>query len=90
MLEGSNQNSRGFCKNDIRRLQSKSIPFPPDPNSSQSTINTVVREILEAGGSALALACDVRDFENITTLVDETVRQLGSIDVLVYNSGAIW
>ena len=69
---------------------SKANPFPPDPNSSQSTINTVAREILEAGGSALALACDVRDFENITTLVDETVRQLGSIDVLVYNSGAIW
>jgi NAD(P)-dependent dehydrogenase (short-subunit alcohol dehydrogenase family) len=69
---------------------SKANPFPPDPNSSQSTINTVAREILEAGGSALALSCDVRDFENITTLVDETVRQLGSIDVLVYNSGAIW
>jgi NAD(P)-dependent dehydrogenase (short-subunit alcohol dehydrogenase family) len=69
---------------------SKANPFPPDPNSSQSTINTVAREILEAGGSALALACDVRDFENITTLVDETVRRLGSIDVLVYKSGAIW
>jgi NAD(P)-dependent dehydrogenase (short-subunit alcohol dehydrogenase family) len=69
---------------------SKANPFPLDPNSSQSTINTIAREILEAGGSALALACDVRDFENMTTLVDETVRQLGSIDVLVYNSGAIW
>ena len=38
----------------------------------------------------MALACDVRDFENITSLVNETVRQLGRIDVLVYNSGAIW
>jgi NAD(P)-dependent dehydrogenase (short-subunit alcohol dehydrogenase family) len=69
---------------------SKANPFPPDPNSSQSTINTVAREIQEAGGSALAFACDVRDLENITSLVDETVRQLGAIDVLVYNSGAIW
>ena len=69
---------------------SKGNPFPPDPNSSQSTINTVAREIQEAGGSALALACDVRDFENITSLVHETVRQLGRVDVLVYNSGAIW
>jgi NAD(P)-dependent dehydrogenase (short-subunit alcohol dehydrogenase family) len=66
------------------------VAFPPDPNSPQSTINTVVREIREAGGDALALAVDVRDFASITELVDETVRQLGSLDVLVYNSGAIW
>lgn len=67
----------------------KTNPFPPDPNSPQSTINTVVREIKEAG-DALALPVDVRDFASITQLVDETVRQLGSLDVLVYNSGAIW
>ncbi len=68
----------------------KTDPFPPDPNSPRSTINTVVREIKEAGGDALALQVDVRDFESITNVVDETVRQLGSLDVLVYNSGAIW
>lgn len=65
-------------------------PFPPDSNSPQSTINTVAREIKEAGGDALALPVDVRDYESITKLIDETVRQLGSLDVLVYNSGAIW
>jgi len=69
---------------------SKAFPFPPNPNSSQSTVNTVAREINEDGGDALALACDVRDFDSITFLVDETVRQLGRLDVLVYNSGAIW
>jgi NAD(P)-dependent dehydrogenase (short-subunit alcohol dehydrogenase family) len=68
----------------------KADPFPPDPNSPQSTINTVAREIREAGGDALALPVDVRDFESIKTLIDETVGQLGSLDVLVYNSGAIW
>lgn len=68
----------------------KADPFPPDPNSPQSTISTVAREIKEAGGDALALAVDVRDFQSIKNLVDETVRQLGSLDVLVYNSGAIW
>lgn len=64
--------------------------FPPDPNSPQSTINTVAREITEAGGSALALPVDVRDVDNVTDLVDETVRRLGRLDVLIYNSGAIW
>ncbi|KAJ9615761.1 hypothetical protein H2200_001838 [Cladophialophora chaetospira] len=64
--------------------------FPPDPNSAQSTINTVAREITEAGGSALALPVDVRDVDNVKDLVDEVVRRLGRLDVLVYNSGAIW
>ncbi|ETN37160.1 uncharacterized protein HMPREF1541_08150 [Cyphellophora europaea CBS 101466] len=64
--------------------------FPPDPNSPQSTINTVVREIRELGHTALALPCDVRDTAAVTALVDETVSRLGSLDVLIYNSGAIW
>ncbi|KAJ5936171.1 hypothetical protein N7454_005469 [Penicillium verhagenii] len=69
---------------------SKTTPFPPDPNSSQSTINTVEREILEAGGRAAAIAVDVRDASEIQHAVDETVRLFGKLDVLVYNSGAIW
>ena len=69
---------------------SRADPFPPDPNSSQSTINTVAREIKEAGGDALAFPVDVRDYTNIVDLVNETVKQTGRIDVLIYNSGSIW
>ncbi|KAJ5566199.1 Short-chain dehydrogenase/reductase SDR [Penicillium sp. DV-2018c] len=69
---------------------SKVTPFPPDPNSSQSTINTVEREILEAGGKAAAVAVDVRDAAQIQHAVEETVRVFGKLDVVVYNSGAIW
>lgn len=65
-------------------------PFPPDPNSSQSTINTVQREITEAGGDAAAFAVDVRDYTSIERLVEQTVQKYGGIDVLIYNSGAIW
>ena len=69
---------------------SKCSPFPPDPNSSSSTINTVVREITEAGGEASAIQLDVRDFGEIQSMVDQTAEKYGRIDVLVYNSGAIW
>lgn len=41
------------------------VPFPPDPNSSQSTINTVEREIKESGGEAFALPVDVRDVKQV-------------------------
>ncbi|CRG92137.1 hypothetical protein PISL3812_09193 [Talaromyces islandicus] len=69
---------------------SKTTPFPPPPNSPQSTINTVEREIREAGGEAAAIAADTRDVEQINNLVNETVRIYGKLDVLIYNSGAIW
>ena len=68
----------------------ETTPFPPDPNSSKSTINTVEREIREAGGDATAVPVDVRYTAQIENLVKETVRIYGSLDVLVYNSGAIW
>ncbi|KAJ7047212.1 short chain dehydrogenase [Mycena alexandri] len=69
---------------------SKCSPFPPDPNSTASTINTVAREILEAGGDATPIQVDVRDFAEIQSLVDQTVAKYKRLDVLVYNSGAIW
>ncbi|KAH8723904.1 putative Hydroxysteroid dehydrogenase-like protein 2 [Phaeosphaeriaceae sp. PMI808] len=69
---------------------SQTHPFPPDPNSRDSTISTVEREILEAGGSATAIAVDTRDFSSIKRMIDQVIATYGRIDVLVYNSGAIW
>lgn len=69
---------------------SNAYPFPPDPNSPQSTINTVAREIREAGGEAAAIAADTRDPDAVRKMVDEAVATFGRLDVLVYNSGAIW
>ncbi|OMP82353.1 Hydroxysteroid dehydrogenase-like protein 2 [Diplodia seriata] len=69
---------------------SKAYPFPPDPNSPQSTIDTVAREIQEAGGDALAIAADTRDPDAVKKMVDQAVASFGRLDVLIYNSGAIW
>ncbi|CAG9947666.1 unnamed protein product [Clonostachys rosea f. rosea IK726] len=65
-------------------------PFPPDPNSNESTITTVVREIKEAGGEAVAFQVDTRDSESVKNMVDFTSRHYGSLDVIIYNSGAVW
>ncbi|KAF9699109.1 hypothetical protein EKO04_002885 [Ascochyta lentis] len=69
---------------------STTTPFPPDPNSPASTISTVEREILEAGGTATAIPVDTRNIPSINRLVTLTTNLYGRLDVLVYNSGAIW
>lgn len=69
---------------------SESAPFPPDPNSQQSTVTTVTREIQEAGGEATAIQVDTRNPKSIENMIDSTVRLYGSLDVLIYNPGAIW
>lgn len=53
---------------------SKTTPFPPDPNSPQSTINTVEREIREAGGEATAIRVDTTDPTSINELVRKTIE----------------
>ncbi|KAF7853569.1 uncharacterized protein EAF02_011874 [Botrytis sinoallii] len=65
-------------------------PFPPNPNSSASTISTVCREILEAGFTATAIPCDVRSHASISSIISQTISTYGRIDVLIYNSGAIY
>ncbi|KAI4762876.1 short chain dehydrogenase [Aureobasidium sp. EXF-3400] len=64
--------------------------FPPDPNSSQSTINTVAKEINLLGGTAIAMEVNTRSLESVDKLFARVSTELGRLDVLVYNSGAIW
>ena len=49
-------------------------PFPPDPNSAESTISTVQREIIDAGGSAEAVQVDTRDIDSVQRMVDSTIE----------------
>ncbi len=53
------------------------------------TIDTVAREVVEAGGRSLALQLDVRDEQAIEEAVVKAVDMFGGIDVLVNNASAI-
>ncbi|PWW75627.1 NAD(P)-binding protein [Tuber magnatum] len=70
--------------------ESKPYTFPPDPNSARSTITTVAREITEAGGTVLAIPADVRSEASINSLIQATLSEFSKIDVVIYNSGAIY
>lgn len=55
----------------------------------QGTIYSVAQEVEQFGGKVLALKLDVRDEVNIQSVVDETVKHFGGIDVLINNASAI-
>jgi NAD(P)-dependent dehydrogenase (short-subunit alcohol dehydrogenase family) len=63
-----------------KSISDPSAPLPdkaPGPNSPESTITTVAREIHRAGGEAIAVRVDVRFAESVDLLVTKVVAVSG-------------
>lgn len=54
------------------------------------TIHSVVREIVDAGGQALAVQLDVRSEQMIKDAVSKTVEVFGRLDGVINNAGALY
>ncbi len=51
--------------------------------------NQVARDIVAAGGTAIAIRADVRRTDEIRSMVARTVTEFGPIDILVNNAGSL-
>ena len=60
-------------------------PHPKLPG----TIYTAAEEIVEEGGEALPVICDIRDEENVREAVNLGVDKFGGIDICINNASAI-
>ena len=61
-----------------------------EPNPKlPGTIHTAAAEIVQAGGRALPVVCDIRDEASVHAAVDAAVRHFGGIDILLNNASAI-
>ncbi len=61
-----------------------------EPHSKlPGTIFTAAKDIEDAGGKALAIACDIRDENQITAAVEQAAKAFGGIDILINNASAI-
>jgi NAD(P)-dependent dehydrogenase (short-subunit alcohol dehydrogenase family) len=54
---------------------------------SREAVEAAAQEILATGARAIALSGDVTDQAAVAWIVEETVRQLGPVDLLVNNAG---
>ena len=53
------------------------------------TIHTAAKDIEAAGGTALAIQCDIRDENQIASAIEQTAQAFGGIDILINNASAI-
>jgi citronellol/citronellal dehydrogenase len=60
----------------------------PNPKL-EGTIHSAAKQVEEAGGKALAIACDIREEEEVQRAVEQTVAAFGGIDICVNNASAI-
>ena len=60
-------------------------PHPKLPG----TIYTAAEEIIEAGGEALPIICDIRSEDNVRDAINKSVEHFGGIDICINNASAI-
>jgi len=53
------------------------------------TIYTAADEVVESGGQALPIICDIRDEEQVRQAINSGVQEFGGIDICINNASAI-
>ena len=56
---------------------------------SQDALQELAKEINASGGEALAIECDVADYNQVNSAVAQTIMKFGKIDIVVNNAGLI-
>lgn len=81
--------SRGIGKACALRLGRAGMNVAVNYNSSEAEANEVVRDIIAAGGDAIALKADVSDITQVKAMVRDVFKKWGQIDILVNNAGIV-
>lgn len=88
--------SRGIGKALALRLAREGADVVIAAKSEHSTdklpgsIHETAEEIREHGGRALAVQCDVRSDAAVRQMMEKTIADLGRVDILINNAGALW
>ncbi|WP_249870685.1 3-oxoacyl-ACP reductase FabG [Oceanobacillus saliphilus] len=86
IITGSSQGiGSGIAKYFAKKGASVVVNYPFDGEAEKA--QAVVEEITADGGKAIALKANVADEEEVTKMVEDTVKEFGKLDILVNNAG---
>lgn len=79
--------SSGIGEETARRFAAEGATVVVNSSSSVEAGERVAAALVEAGGTATYVQCDISDRDQRARLIDETVAAHGRLDVLVNNAG---
>ncbi len=59
----------------------------PAQSRIPGTIHETVKEIVQLGGRAIAVRCDVTQEEEVDALIEQVDKQFGRVDIMINNAG---
>ena len=79
--------SRGIGRAIAQELAKEGAAVAVNYRAGREKAQQVVDEITAAGGKAVALGGDVAEFAEAEKLIDETIKELGGLHILINNAG---
>ena len=79
--------SRGIGSTIAKTLAKNGAKVVVNYSGSEETAKSVVNEILQSGGQAIAIKADVSKSEDVKRLFQKTIEKFEKIDVLINNAG---
>ncbi len=79
--------SKGIGAGIAKRLAAEGASVVVNYSSSKDGADRIVRDIVQAGGKAVAIGASVTNEDHVTRLFEEVRKAFGRVDVLVNNAG---
>ncbi len=79
--------SRGIGKEIALTLAEKGAVVIVNYQGSEEKAKAVVKEILDKGGMAESICCNVAEYDSCETMIKGIIQKYGHLDILVNNAG---
>ena len=78
---------RGIGRDIARKLSSMGANIVINDIASSTDADETAEELIKAGGNAICLKGDVRNYDEIEKIIKNTLDKFSTIDILVNNAG---
>src|SRR5581483_3357444 len=81
--------SRGIGRAIVKAFAAEGAKVAVVFRGNQAAAESLVGEVKQAGGTALAVQCDVSNHEEVEKAVERVEKELGPVNILVNSAGII-